>query len=286
MPKNLPAQTNNLKLFEDRKIRSVWNEDEEEWYFSIVDIVGALLEHDNTRKSTFYWAKLKERIVNEGGSELLTNCQQLKMRATDGKMRATDAANTRQILRIIQSIPSKKAEPFKLWLAQVGKERIDEIQNPELAVQRMRKIYAQKGYTESWIQQRERAIATRNKLTDEWKFRGAKEGRDFAILTNEIYKTGFGLDAKAYKNLKGVEKKQNLRDSMTEMELALTNLGEATARELHRTKDSFGMDELKSDVGEAGEVVETARVEAEKRLGKPIVTDELPEGISRKRISR
>ena len=285
MPKKLPEKSNSLKLFEDKQIRSIWNEEEEEWYFSVVDIVSILTEQPSLDGARNYWKVLKSRLKDEG-NETVTNCNQLKMRAADGKMRLTDAANTEQLLRIIQSIPSPKAEPFKLWLAEVGKERIDEIHDPELAVQRMRRIYAQKGYSESWIQQRERAIAARNKLTDEWKFRGAKEGRDFAILTNEIYKTGFGLDAKAYKNLKGVEKKHNLRDSMTEMELALTNLGETTARELHKTKDSFGMAELKQDAGEAGEVVETARVEAEKRLGKPIVTNELPEGASQKRISQ
>ena len=208
------------------------------------------------------------------------------MIAPDGKLRATDAMKTEQVLRLIQTIPSPKAEPFKLWLAQVGKERIDEIADPELAVQRMRRIYAEKGYSESWIQQRERAIAARNKLTDEWKFRGAKEGRDFAILTNEIYKTGFGLDAKAYKNLKGVEKKHNLRDAMTEMELALTNLGETTARELHKKNDSFGMSELKQDVGEAGQVVGVAKNEVEKRLGEPVVTDKLPNSEYIKRISK
>ena len=285
MPKKLPEKSNSLKLFEDKQIRSVWNEKEEEWYFSVVDVVAVLADQDDYKKVRNYWKWLKNKLKEEG-SQLVSETNQLKMRASDGKMYLTDAMRTEQVLRLIQTIPSPKAEPFKLWLAEVGKERIDEIHDPELAVQRMRRIYAQKGYSESWIQQRERAIAARNKLTDEWKFRGAKEGRDFAILTNEIYKTGFGLDAKAYKNLKGVEKKHNLRDSMTEMELALTNLGETTARELHKTKDSFGMAELKQDAGEAGEVVETARVEAEKRLGKPIVTNELPEGASQKRISQ
>ena len=282
MSKKLPEKPNSLKLFEGNQIRSVWNEQEEEWYFSVVDVVQALTDSTNPRD---YWYRVKARMDEEESAELSTSCRQLKMQSSDGKRYLTDAANPKGILRIIQSIPSKKAEPFKLWLAKVGSERIDEIQNPELAVARMRQIYREKGYTESWIQQRERAIAARNKLTDEWKFRGAKEGRDFAILTNEIYEAGFGLNAKAYKNLKGVEKKHNLRDSMTEMELALTNLGETTARELHRKNDSFGVEELKKDSNKAGHVIETARIEAEKHLGRPIVTDELPQGATQKKLN-
>lgn len=278
---NQPAKSNSLKLFEGKGIRSVWNEEEEEWYFSVKDVVAALAEPTNV---TDYIKKMRRRdaLLSEGWGQIVTP---LPFQTAGGKQKLI-FANPQGILRIIQSIPSKKAEPFKLWLARVGSERIDEIQNPELAVARMRHIYREKGYSESWIQQRERAIAARNKLTDEWKNRGAKAGRDFAILTNEIYKTGFGLDAKAYKNLKGVEKKHNLRDSMTEMELALTNLGETTARELHRKNDSFGMNELKKDTNKAGQVVETARVEAEKHLGSPIVTDELPQGAKPKRLTK
>lgn len=281
MSKKLPEKPNSLKLFEGNQIRSVWNEQEEEWYFSVVDVVQALTDSTNPRD---YFKKMRKRDT-ELEFYVGTNCPHVEMRTGTGKLRSTLAANPEQLLRIIQSIPSKKAEPFKLWLAKVGSERIDEIQNPELAVARMRQIYREKGYTESWIQQRERAIAARNKLTDEWKFRGAKEGRDFAILTNEIYEAGFGLNAKAYKNLKGVEKKHNLRDSMTEMELALTNLGETTARELHRKNDSFGIEELKKDSNKAGHVIETARIEAEKHLGRPIVTDELPQGATQKKLN-
>lgn len=274
----LPAKSNSLKMFEGNNIRSVWNEKEEEWYFSVVDVVHALTDSSNPRD---YFKKMRKRDKELDGY-VGTNCPHVEMNTHTGKIRSTLAANPEQLLRIIQSIPSPKAEPFKLWLARVGSERIDEIQNPELAVARMRRIYAEKGYSESWIQQRERAIASRNKLTDEWKTRGAKEGRDFAILTNEIYKTGFGLDAKSYKNLKGVEKKHNLRDSMTEMELALTNLGETTTRELHRNNDSYGIGELREDTHKAGEVTKKARTEAEKFLRKPIVTNELPQGAAKR----
>ena len=262
---------NNLKLFENQPIRSIWNEEEEKWYFSVVDVVKVLTEQPDIRHAAKYWSVLKTRLKDEG-AELTTNCSQLKMQSADGKYYKTDAADTKQLLRIIQSIPSKKAEPFKQWLAKVGSERIAEIQNPELAAKRMHELYKQKGYSEVWIEQRERGIFARNQLTDEWKMRGAEEGRDFAILTNEIYRTGFGLTAKDYKDYKGIKKQDNLRDSMTNIELALTNLGEVTAAELHREKDSFGMKELQQDVNGAGEVISATRKDVEKRLGHSVVS--------------
>lgn len=266
----MSKQNNNdnqgLALFQGREIRRIWKD--EKWYFSIVDIVGILSESDNPRR---YWSDLKRKIANEG-SELYDKIVQLKLASSDGKFYKTDAGDTRQILRITQSIPSKKAEPFKQWLARVGAERIEEIRDPELASKRAHALYKAKGYPEDWIEQRERGIVTRNLLTDQWKERGAKEGIDFAILTNEIYKTGFGMDAKEYKDFKEISKQDNLRDSMTNLELALTNLGEATATELHKTNDSYGMNELKQDMNEAGEVVDTARKRAEKSLGHSVVS--------------
>ena len=268
MVKKSKKSSNSIKLFESREIRSLWDDKEEKWWFSVTDVVGILTESVDGRK---YWNKLKQRL-NEEGSQLVTNCHQLKLVAEDGKMRLTDVADTEQLLRIIQSIPSKKAEPFKLWLARVGKERIDEINDPELAVQRMRSLYHQKGYDEVWIEHRERGITNRNNLTHEWDKRGANRSRDYAILTNEIYKTGFGLTAQEYRNVKEIDKTKNLRDSMTSLELALTSLGEATATELHRENDSYGMGELKDDADDAGKVINTAKREIEKHLKKPVVS--------------
>lgn len=263
------AENRSLALFQDREIRRTWKYNK--WFFVVEDVVVALTDSADPKQ---YITRMKERdsFIREGWVQIVRT---LKIQ-TRGGMQKMNCADTKGILRIIQSVPSPKAEPFKQWLAKVGSERIEEIQNPELAVKRMREIYAKKGYPQSWIQQRERTIATRNKLTDEWQMRGANEGQDFAILTNEIYRSGFGLDAKSYKKLKGVSRQQNLRDAMTNMELALTNLGETTAAELHQKNDSYGMKELRQDAGEAGKVIEVARKEAEKRLGKPVVTKELP----------
>lgn len=263
-------QLNSIKLFQDKQIRSVWLESEEKWYFSIVDIIQVLTDSENPQ---VYWRVLKKRLLDEG-VQTVTFCNGLKMRAPDGKMRLTDTANTEGILRIIQSIPSKKAEPFKQWLASVGAERIEEIADPELAVKRAHEVYKAKGYPQEWIEQRERGITSRNQLTDEWELRGANQSRDYAILTNEIYKSGFGYTAKEYKKLKSVSKNQNLRDSMTTMELALTNLGEVTAKELHRKNDSYGMASLESDVKNAGEAVNDARKSVEKKIGRNVVTKE------------
>lgn len=209
---------NSIKLFQSAKIRSVWNEEEQQWYFSVVDIVGALTNSSDNRK---YWNKLKQRLKEEG-SETVTFCHQLKMPASDGKMRKTDAANTKGALRIIQSIPSPKAEPFKQWLAQVGSERIEEIENPELAQTRMRELYRSKGYSDEWIARRERGIAVRDTLTDEWKKRGIKEGKEYAILTAEISKATFGITPSQHKKIKSLDRpSENLRDHMTTLNYCL-----------------------------------------------------------------
>ncbi len=259
---------NKLALFEEKEIRKIWKENN--WYFSVVDVIFALTDSKNARR---YWSDLKTKLKNEGYDiELYEIIVQLKLESSDGKKYNTDCADTEGILRIIQSIPSPKAEPFKRWLAKVGSERIEEINNPELAMDRMKQIYERKGYSKSWIEQRERGITARHNLTDEWKERGAKVGVDYAILTNEIYKSGFGFSAKEYKDIKGLHDSQNLRDSMSNIELALTNLGEATAVELHQKNDSRGMKQLKDDMKDAGQVINTAKKEIENKLERPIVT--------------
>lgn len=258
---------NNLSLFEEKEIRRIWENGR--WYFSVVDVVYALTESRNPRD---YWYKLKKRTKEEDKVELLTICRQLKLLTSDGKKYQTDCADTEGILRIIQSIPSPKAEPFKRWLARVGRERIDEINNPELAIVRMRETYKKKGYSVAWINMRERGIIIRNNLTDEWKNRGVEKRRDYAILANEIYSTGFGISAKEYRKIKNIDDHKNLRDSMTNLELALTNLGETTAVELHKKNDSLGVVELKEDVGDAGEVISIAKREIEDKLEHPVVS--------------
>ena len=264
----MPRNINKIALFEEKAVRKIWDKDNEKWLFSAVDVIVALTNSDNP---AVYWRVLKKRLKDEG-SETVTFCNGLKMRAPDGKMRLTDVADTEGILRIIESIPSPKAEPFKRWLAKVGGERIAEISDPELAAKRMRSLYEQKGYPKSWIEQRERGIATRHRLTNEWDKRGASSSHDYAILTNEIYKHGFGLNAKEYKEYKNLAIDQNLRDSMTNMELALTNLGETTAAELHQKNNSRGMKALRKDAKDAGGVTKTAREAAEKLLNSPVVT--------------
>lgn len=261
---------NNLALFEEKEIRR--NYQEGKWYFSVVDVVFALTGSKNPRR---YWSDLKIKLSDEGYDiQLYDFIVQLKLESTDGKKYKTDCADTEGILRIIQSIPSPKAEPFKRWLAKVGSERIEEIQNPELAMDRMKELYEKKGYSKSWINMRERGIATRHNLTDEWKERGISKGIEYAILTNEIYKSGFGVTAKEYKDIKGLHDSQNLRDSMTNIELALTNLGEATAVEFHMKNDSKGLKELKNDMSEAGTVINSAKKEIERKLERPIVTSD------------
>ena len=261
---------NKLALFEEKEIRRTYQEGK--WYFSVVDVVFALTGSKNPRR---YWSDLKIKLSAEGYDiQLYDFIVQLKLESTDGKKYKTDCADTEGILRIIQSIPSPKAEPFKRWLAKVGSERIEEIQNPELAMDRMKELYEKKGYSKSWINMRERGIATRHNLTDEWKERGISKGIEYAILTNEIYKSGFGVTAKEYKDIKGLHESENLRDSMTNIELALTNLGEATAVEFHKKNDSKGLKELKNDMSEAGTVINSAKKEIERKLERPIVTSD------------
>ena len=223
----------SVKLFESQEIRSAWNEDEEEWYFSIVDVVGALTESQDGRK---YWNKLKQRLKDEG-NETVTNCHQLKLKAADGKMRLTDVATTEQILRIVQSIPSKKAEPFKLWLAQVGSERIDEIIDPELTLDRALETYLKKGYDRNWVNQRLQTSQVRKGLTDEWERRGVEKGKEYAILTDEITRAWSGMTTRQYKDLKDL-KKENLRDNMTTLELVLIGSNASTCGRLRREAGS------------------------------------------------
>lgn len=262
-------QDKSLAVFQDKKIRRIWHEDE--WYFSIIDVIEALTDSDNPRN---YWNMLKAR-EHEIGVELYTNCVQLKLLAEDNKMRETDCANTEGLFRIIQSIPSPKAEPFKLWLAQVGYERVQEIQNPELAQKRIRDIYRAKGYSDEWIEKRVRGIAVRDELTNEWKDRGVDENKEFAILTNEISKATFGKTIQEYKDFKGLDKKnQNLRDHMNDLELIFTMLGEKVTTEITRTKDAEGFDDCEVAAKQGGEVAGNARKDAEKKIGKPVSSDE------------
>lgn len=276
---------NTIKLFQSAKIRSVWNEEEQQWYFSVVDIVGALTDSSDNRK---YWNKLKQRLKEEG-SETVTFCHQLKMPASDGKMRKTDAANTKGILRIIQSIPSPKAEPFKQWLAQVGSERIEEIENPELAQTRMRELYRAKGYSDEWIARRERGIAVRDTLTDEWKKRGIKEGKEYAILTAEINKATFGITPSQHKKIKSLDRpSENLRDHMTDLELLFTALGEASTTEIAKTHDVYGMTQNVSAAQAGGKIAGDARAALEAKTGRNVVSPsnykDLPEAEVRKLI--
>ena len=260
-----------VQLFEDRPIRTAWVEDEEEWYFSVVDVVGTLTEQIDYEKARKYWNKLKQRLKEEG-SQLVTNCHQLKMTAQDGKKRMTDVANTEQLLRIIQSIPSKKAEPFKMWLAQVGRERIEEVIDPELTIERALETYAKKGYSREWINQRLQAIQVRKELTDEWDKRGVKKGVEYAILTDEITKAWSGMTTRQYKNHKGL-KKENLRDNMSTLELVLNMLAEATTTEISKQKQPESFEESRMVAIEGGEAAGEARLAVEKRTGKPVITN-------------
>ena len=261
----------NIQIFEDKKIRTAWNEEEEEWYFSVVDVVGVLTDQPTQRGASNYWAKLKERLKSEGADQLLTNCQQLKMTAHDGKKRLTDVANTEQLLRIIQSIPSPKAEPFKMWLAEVGRERIEETIDPELTIERALETYLKKGYTREWINQRLQAIQVRKELTDEWDAHGVKQGVEYAILTDEITKAWSGMTTRQYKNLKGL-KKENLRDNMSTLELVLNMLAEATTTEISKEQNPQSFAENQSVAREGGEVAGNARRDIEERTGRPVIT--------------
>ncbi|WP_455485696.1 BRO family protein [Gemella sp.] len=255
---------NEIKLFEGNQIRSIWDNEREEWYFSIVDIVGVLTESENPRK---YWSVLKTRLKKEG-NELATICSQLKMKATDGKMRNTDVADMQGVFRIIQSVPSPKAEPFKMWLAEVGKERIDEIIDPELTIDRALATYLQKGYTREWINQRLQAIQVRKELTDTWQDHGVKVGKEYAILTNEITKA---MTTRQYKDYKGL-KKQNLRDNMTTTEIILNMLAEAATKDIANATHPQGLEENKKVAKDGGSIAGNARREIEERTGKPVIT--------------
>ena len=260
----------NLKVFEDKKIRTQWNEKEEDWYFSVVDVVEILTESENYQTSRKYWNKLKQRLKDEG-SELVTFCHRLKMLAQDGKLRETDVLNTKGILRLIQSIPSKKAEPFKVWLAQVGAERLDEIADPEKAILRGAEFYRAKGYTEGWINQRLQTIEMRKELTDEWKARGIEKEKDYAILTNEMTKAWSGMSVQEYKNFKGI-KKENLRDNMTNIELVLNMLAEVTTTGISKNENPQTFNESKQIAKRGGNIAKNARLEYEKELGRSIIS--------------
>ncbi|WP_455031828.1 BRO family protein [Oribacterium sp.] len=268
-----------IKLYENKQIRSVWDEEKEEWYFSVVDVVRVLTEQESARGSSTYWAVLKKRLKEEG-NELLTICKQLKMKAADGKMRLTDVADMQGIFRIIQSIPSPKAEPFKLWLAEVGKERIDEIIDPELTIDRALEAYLKKGYEREWINQRLQAIQVRKELTDAWDDAGIQKGIEYAILTDEITKAWSGMTTRRYKNLKGL-KKENLRDNMTTLEIVLNMLAEATTTELAKATNPKGLEENKKVAKKGGGVAGNARKEIEKETGKPVITSKNAMDLSR-----
>ncbi len=260
---------NKIKLFESKQVRAAWDADNEEWYFSVVDIVSVLTDNDyqTARK---YWNKLRQRLSEEG-SELVTNCHRLKMGAFDGKMRETDVLDTKGVLRLVQSIPSKKAEPFKMWLAKVGSERLDEIADPEKAILRGADFYRAKGYTEGWINQRLQTIEMRKELTDEWKERGIEQEKDYAILTNEMTKAWSGLSVKEYKELKGL-RKENLRDNMTNIELVLNMLAEVTATTISRQEAPSTFEQNKSVARRGGRVASVAKKEYEEATGMKAVS--------------
>jgi len=264
---------NKIQLFEDKRIRTAWDEENEEWLFSIIDVVGALTDQQTPRNASTYWAVMKNRLAVEGANQLLTNCKQLKMTAADGKKRLSDVANTEQLLRIIQSIPSPKAEPFKLWLAAVGRERIEETLDPELTIDRALETYLKKGYSREWINQRLQAIQVRKELTDEWQDRSVKPGMEYAILTDEISKAWSGMTTRQYKNFKGL-KKENLRDNMSTLELVLNMLAEATTTELAKAHNAQGLSENQQVAKRGGKVAGDARKAIEADTGKPVITSQ------------
>lgn len=266
----MDQNNNGIQLFEDKRIRTAWDKEKEEWYFSVVDVVSILTDQPTQRSAAKYWSVLKTRMKKEG-NQLTTNCRQLKMTAEDGKSRKTDVADTEQLLRIIQSIPSPKAEPFKMWLAQVGRERIEETIDPELTIDRALATYLKKGYTREWINQRLQAIQVRKELTDEWDDRGVKQGNEYAILTDEITKAWSGMTTRQYKQLKGL-KKQNLRDNMSTLELVLNMLAEATTTEISRTTEPQTFEENRQVARRGGRIAGNARKEIEADTGKPVIT--------------
>ena len=266
-------ENEQLQLFEDQAIRTAWDEENEEWYFSVVDVVSVLTDAKDYDTARNYWKVTKKRLKDEG-SQLVTDCNQLKLKSPkDGKRYKTDVANTQQLFRIIQSIPSPKAEPMKLWLAQVGRERIEETLDPERIAERLVSTYERKGYTREWINQRLQAISARKELTDEWKDRGIEKNAEYAILTDEITRAWSGMSTRQYKNLKGL-KKENLRDNMSTLELALNMLAEATTTELTKAQNPQGLEENRTVAKQGGTVAGNARKEIEAQTGRPVVTAE------------
>ena len=265
-------EQNKVQVFENQPIRTAWDEEHEEWYFSVVDVVRILTEQPDIDGARNYWKVLKNRLKKEG-SQLVTNCNQLKMLSQDGKRRLTDVATTEQLLRLIQSIPSKKAEPFKMWLAQVGRERIEETIDPELSIERALETYARLGYPEDWINQRLQTIRARKELTDQWKAHGVEQGKEYAILTDEITRAWSGMSTRQYKNLKGL-KKENLRDNMSTLELALNMLAEATTTELTKVHDPEGLEENLRVSRQGGRIAGNARKEIEEETGRPVITSQ------------
>ena len=261
------TQKESIRLFEERKVRAIWDDEQEEWYFSIVDVISILTDSPNPRK---YWSVLKTRLKREG-SELTTNCRQLKMQAADGKKYLTDVANTEQLFRLIQSVPSPKAEPFKLWIAQVAKERLDQMQDPELSIEQAMADYKRLGYSDNWINQRLKSIEIRKDLTDEWKKRGLEEGLHFATLTDIIYKSWSDMTSKEYKRFKGL-RKENLRDNMTNKELVLNMLAELSTKEISEASEPDTFSEHINVAQQGGEVARNARLELEAKTGKSVIS--------------
>ena len=264
------AQNDKIQLFEDKRIRTAWDEEKEEWYFSIVDVVAVLTDQPDQRHAAKYWSVLKTRLKKEG-SELTTNCSQLKMRSADGKRYNTDVADTEQLLRIVQSIPSPKAEPFRAWLARVGRERIEETIDPELTIERALETYLKKGYTREWINQRLQAIQVRKELTDEWDARGVQKGVEYAILTDEISRAWSGMSTRQYKNLKGL-KKENLRDNMTTLELVLNMLAEATTTQFSKDRKPTTFQENLEVAKAGGQVAGRTRKDIESQSNTPVIS--------------
>lgn len=259
-----------IKLFEDKKVRTLWDKEQEQWYFSIVDVIAILTDQSTHQGARNYWKVLKSRLSKEG-NETVTNCNRLKLVAEDGKMRMTDVADTEQLFRLIQSVPSKKAEPFKLWLAKLGRERIDEIEDPETGIDRLMETYLKKGYSKEWINQRLKSIEVSKELTDEWENRGVKKGQEYAILTDEITKAWSGFSVKQYKNHKSL-KKENLRDNMTNLELVLNMLAEATTTEISKEKNPKNFEESKKIAKQGGTIAGNTRKQIEAKTGKKVVS--------------
>ena len=271
-------ESDKIQVYDNQPIRTAWDEQNEEWYFSIVDVVSVLTDQPDRRRAGKYWSVLKTRLKKEG-SQLPTNCSQLKLKADDGKRYKTDVANTEQLLRIIQSIPSKKAEPFKLWLAQIGRERIEETIDPELTIDRALDTYSKKGYPADWINQRLQTIRARKELTDQWQTHGVEKGKEYAILTDEVTRAWSGMNTRQYKNLKGL-KKENLRDNMSTLELALNMLAEATTTELTKVQNPQGLEENRIVAKTGGKIAGDARRRIEQETGTPVITSQNANNLS------